>query len=313
MTSLLRRSAVVGSTLAVVVTLGAPAAMADDLTDVLNRANDATWTATRVTVSVWGEQTNVTRERVEHAHGSEMIRVDETWSMVGGGRRMTMGETPDGIAFMTNNAPVPTGRYRLGAGTSVQHMYRSCTLVPVLEGDVHRASLLIDDRTGAVLITDLYDAGGRIYRSVSLSDFVPHRTYEWPGGGTDVPYEIVMHDDAASVPGEVAGYQLVDEFPGPMNSEQGFYSDGLFTFSLFVMSPSTYVEGFEDPMTLATNQGVYDMIPTAQSIRVHWSDAGAHYVLVGDLPPDHLDAVLDDLPVPDQAGVFARLWRRLFG
>ncbi len=313
MTLLLRRSAVIGSALAVVVTLGAPAAMADDLTDVLNQAHDATWTATRMTVSVWGDRTDVIRERVEHAHGSEMIRVDQTWSMVGGGRTMTMGETPDGIAFMTNNAPVPTGRYELGETTAVRHMYRSCTLVPVMEGDVLRANLLIDDRTGATLITDLYDANGRIYRSVSLSDFIPHRTYEWPGDGTDTPYEIVMHDDDASVPGEVAGYQLVDEFPGPMNSEQGFYSDGLFAFSLFVMSPSTFVEGFEDPMTMATSEGFYDMVPTAQSIRVHWSDASAHYVLVGDLPPDHLDAVLEALPAPDEAGVFARLWRRLFG
>jgi len=312
-TLLLRRSAVIGSALAVVVTLGAPAAMADDLTDVLNQAHDATWTATRMTVSVWGDRTDVIRERVEHAHGSEMIRVDQTWSMVGGGRTMTMGETPDGIAFMTNNAPVPTGRYELGETTAVRHMYRSCTLVPVMEGDVLRANLLIDDRTGATLITDLYDANGRIYRSVSLSDFIPHRTYEWPGDGTDTPYEIVMHDDDASVPSEVAGYQLVDEFPGPMNSEQGFYSDGLFAFSLFVMSPSTFVEGFEDPMTMATSEGFYDMVPTAQSIRVHWSDASAHYVLVGDLPPDHLDAVLEALPAPDEAGVFARLWRRLFG
>jgi hypothetical protein len=313
MTSVLRRSAVIGSTLVVVATLVAPAAMADDVADLLDRANNATYTATRLTVSAWGDQTTVTRERVEHARGSEMIKVDQTWSMVGNGRTVTMGETPEGIAFMTNAAPVSTGRYEVGGVIPVRHMYRNCSLVPILEdGDV-RARVLVDDLTGAPLITYLYDGSGDVFRTVSLSDFSPHRTYEWPQDSTDVPYEIVMHDDNETLPSAVAGYVLVDEFPGPAGSEQGFYSDGLFNFSLFVMRAATVVEGFDDPMTMVTDQGVYDMVPTAQTIRVHWTDADANYVLVGDLPPDHLRAVLADLPHPGPGGMIIRLWHRLFG
>lgn len=313
MTPVLRRSALVGTTLAVVVGLVAPAAMADDLSDMLDRAHNATYTATRLTVSAWGDQTNVTRERVEHAKGAEMIKVDQTWSMVGNGRTVTMGDTPEGIAFMTNSAPVSTGRYEVGGVINVRHMYRNCSLVPILEdGDV-RARVLVDDLTGAPLITYFYDGSGAVFRTVSLSDFSPHRTYEWPQESTDVPYEIVMHDDDESVPSEVAGYVLVDEFPGPAGSEQGFYSDGLFTFSLFVMPASTLVEGFDDPMTMVTDRGVYDMVPTAQAIRVHWSGMEANYVLVGDLPPDHLRAVLGELPDPGAGGMLARLWHRLFG
>jgi hypothetical protein len=36
-------------------------------------------------------------------------------------------------------------------------------------------------------------------------------------------------------------------------------------------------------------------------------------VLVGDLPPDHLLAVLVDLPEPGDRAIFVQLWRRLFG
>jgi hypothetical protein len=313
MTTLLRRSAVIGSTLVVAIGLVAPAAVADDLSDLLGRAHDATYTATRVTVSAWGDQTNITKERVEHAKGSEMIRVDETWSMVGNGRTATMGDTPEGIAFMTNAAPVPTGRYEVGSSADVRHMYRNCSLVPVLEDGRVRARILVDDLTGAPLITYLYDGTGRVFRTVSLSDFSPHRTYEWPKDSTDVPFEIVMHDDDETVPSQIAGYVLVDEFPGPGSSEQGFYSDGLFNFSLFVMPASTVVEGFDDPMSMVTDHGVYEMVPTAQTIRVHWTDGDDRYVLVGDLPPDHLREVLAALPDPGAGGMLARLWHRLFG
>jgi hypothetical protein len=35
--------------------------------------------------------------------------------------------------------------------------------------------------------------------------------------------------------------------------------------------------------------------------------------LVGDLPPDLHEAVLEELPRPETPGLFRRLWRSLFG
>jgi negative regulator of sigma E activity len=122
-----------------------------------------------------------------------------------------------------------------------------------------------------------------------------------------------MHDEPDVVPAEVAGYQLVEVFPGPSGSEQGFYSDGLFSFSLFAWDAATVVQGFEDPMTYVADGSIYDMVPSAEDIRIHWTDADNHYVLVGDLPPDHLHSVLGNLPEPDSDGMFKRFWQRLFG
>ena len=313
MSSLLRRSLVAGSTLAVAMMVASPAATADDVTDLLDRTRDATYTATRITVSVWGDNTSLTKERVEHAKGNEMIRVDETWRMVGNGRAMVMDDAPSGFVFLMDAEPAPAEKYELGEGRSVSHMRRDCSLVPILEDGSVRARVLVDDRTGAPLITYVYDGDGTIFRTVSLSDFAPHRTYEWPQDRTEVPLDIVMHDDSAAVPQALAGYALIDVFPGPSGSEQGFYSDRLFAFSLFVMSPSIVVQGFDQPAMLETARGMYDMIPTARDVRVHWSSGDAHWVLVGDLPPDHLDQVLSELPGPSRLNVFERIWRRLFG
>lgn len=307
------RSAVVGSTLAVAVGLIAAPAAADELADVLERARSSTWTATRLTVSVWGDQTNVVRERVEHAEGAEMIRVDETWSMVGNGRQIIMGESPKGLAFLTSMEPIITDRYEIGEVTDCKHLRRGCRFIAISEGDLVRARMVVDVRTGAPLITYVYDGDGRTFRTVSLSDFAPHRTYEWSEDPADVPVEVVMHDDSADLPGDLYGYGLVDAFAGPASSDQGFYSDGLFSFSLFAIAEGTQVQGFDDATPMVTERGAYDILVTARDTRVHWQGGDRQYVLVGDLPPDHLAAVLADLPAPDAGNVLARLWRALFG
>jgi negative regulator of sigma E activity len=316
MTGRIRRTIAIGSTLAVALAIAAPAMaddVDDDLADVLAGTHTSTYTATRLTVSVWGDQTSLVRERVEHAKGAEMIRVDETWSMVGNGRTIVMDDAPNGFAFMTTKEPVITDRYEIGEISSCTHLKRRCRFVEVVEDGLVRAHLLIDQRTGAPLITYLYDGQGRTYRTISLSDFSPHRTYEWPEGRTDVPVEVVMHDESASVPSELDGYQLVDVFNGPASSDQGYYSDGLFSFSLFTVPGGATVAGFDDATPFTTDTGVYDLLPSARDVRVHWQGGGREYVLVGDLPPDHLVAVLAELPAPDAGNLIIRLWRTLFG
>lgn len=307
------RSVVVGSTFVVAMGLFAAPASADELTDVLERARASTWTATRLTVSVWGDQTNVVRERVEHADGAEMIRVDETWSMVGNGRQIVMGESPTGLAFLTTMEPITTNRYEIGAVTDCKHLRRGCRFIEIAEGDIVRARMVVDVRTGAPLITYIYDGDGRTFRTVSLSDFTPHRTYEWPEDRTDVPVEVIMHDDSIDLPDGLHGYALIDSFAGPASSDQGFYTDGLFSFSLFTIAAGTRVQGFDEATAMVTDRGVYDILVTARDTRVHWEGGGSQYVLVGDLPPDHVAAVLAELPEPKAGNMLARLWRALFG
>jgi hypothetical protein len=309
----LNRMAAVAGTAAVLVGLLPTAAIADDLTDLLNRANESTYSANRLVVSVWGGQTEIVKSFVEHSDGSEIVRVDQSWSFVGNGKAASMGETPAGVAFMSHSSPITTGRYSVGETFQAEHMRRKCTVVTVMEGDVKRASLVIDNNTGAPLITEMYDEDGSVFRRTSLQEFKAYRTYSWPTDKGQATYEIVMPLQTDLLPDEVAGYRLVEEFPAPSNSAQGFYSDGLYTFSLFVLDKGTPVTGFEEPSAFTTETGSYNMVPTADDIRMNWTGFDNEYVLVGDLPPDHAADVLAELPEPDLRSTLARWWSNLFG
>lgn len=310
---LARRTAVLGTSVIVVMTLFAPAASAGELDTILETAREATYNASRLTVSVWGNQTQVSDQWVEHWSGGEIVRTNSVWSVYRNGRAVTMGDTPAGFVFVTQRTMPGSERYRIGAVEDVTHLGRPCKRIEIMEGDLLRATFLVDRRSGAVLHSQIFTDEGKIFRTTALDDFKPYRVYAEPADPSSIPVEVVMRRDSDVLPSEIAGYQLVDSFTGPRGSEQGFYSDGLFSFSLFAISKGTTIVGFEEPMAFVTNNGVYDMVPTAQDVRLRWSDADRNFVLVGDLPPDHARDVLAELPPPEVRGMFARWWSRLFG
>ncbi len=308
-----RRLIVVAASALLLVTLSVGSALAAELEDVLDTARDSTYTASRLVVSVWGRETQVSREFVEHADGMEMVRRESNWSMVGNGKAATMGDEPGGVVFLSHQEGITTSRYAINEISKATHMSRPCRIVEVMEGDVLRATLVIDDRSGALLIQELFNGSGGLYRRTTLSDFRAYRMYEAPMDGNDVPMEVVMPEESEVLLDEAAGYQLIGAFGAPGSSEQGYYSDGLFRFSLFVLPGHTFVSGFEEPMAFVSESGVYDMVPTAHAVRLHWTDGSNQFVLVGDLPPDHLGDVLAELPTPDAGGAWAKWWRRIFG
>jgi len=309
----LRRIATVGSVAVISMTLFAAGASADELTDYLDRANQSTYTANRLVVSVWGGQTQISSAFVEHSQGMEMVEVDSTWSVVGNGTAMTMDEAPSGVAFMANPEPISTDRYVVSGTTQVTHMGRTCELVQVMEGDLLRAKLLVDVRTGAPLITESFTDTGKVFRRSSLQNFLAYRTYAGPSSVGGAEYEVIMPGASELLPESIYGYRLVDVSEAPGDSEQGFYSDGLFTFSLFVLGDISSVTGLEAPMPLVTDTGVYDLISTPQDVTIHWTDLQNHFVIVGDLPPDHAVEVLAELPAPHARSTFANWWHNLFG
>ena len=308
-----RRFLLVAASVVLLLAMPIGGAAAAELDDVLTEARDSTYTASRLIVSVWGGQTQVTGECVEHADGMEMVRREADWSLAGNGKSASMGEEPGGFTFLTKQHDAPTGRYTIEERAKVDHMSRPCRIVDVLEGDVLRASFVVDDRSGALLIQEQFNENGNLFRRTTLSDFRAYRTYEAPMDETEVPMEVVMHEDSELLPEDAAGYELIDVFSAPGGAEQGYFSDGLFRFSLFVLSGRTVVTGFEDPMVFLTEDGVYDMVASAQTVRLRWQDGSNNYVLVGDVPPDHLREILAELPTPDSHGMWGRWWKRLFG
>ncbi len=115
------------------------------------------------------------------------------------------------------------------------------------------------------------------------------------------------------MPRAAAGYVLADAYPGPDASVQGFYSDGLFSFSLFAFDGAVESDRFAAATVTELRGLSYRRLVSPSEIWVTWKSGGDTYVLVGDLPPDHLEAVLDELPKPGRRNLFSRLWSGLFG
>jgi hypothetical protein len=309
----LGRSVVVGTTFAVAFGVLAPAVSAGELEDVITSARDATYNATRVTKSVWGNRIEVTDQRVEHWSGGELVETNSSWTVAGNGRLVTMGDVPSGLIFLTPRTTPAAERYSIGEVTEITHLRREAQRIEIMEGDLKRATLIVDGRSGAVLLSETFNANGRVFRTVSLSDFKPYRMYPEPGDMKSVPVQVIMHSDSDQLPDEIAGYTIVDVFPGPGGSEQGFYSDGLFGFSLFAIAKNTAIDGFDDSMALVTDRGVYQMVPTAQDVRMRWANRDGNFVLVGDVPPDHLEEILAELPGPERDSMVKIWWHKLFG
>jgi hypothetical protein len=117
----------------------------------------------------------------------------------------------------------------------------------------------------------------------------------------------------SDLPGSLAGYRRADAYAGPEGAVQAFYSDGLFSFSVFESHRTATPEAFRSATAFEVGGKLYRRIVTPTVTWVQWHAPDESYVLVGDLPPDHLVEVLRGLPEPGDRGLLVRLWRRLFG
>jgi len=172
---------------------------------------------------------------------------------------------------------------------------------------------VIDNSTSAPVATKVFDADGELFRYSSMVDFTV--AVDPAMAQTDGrEYRMMMPLGEANLPAVVAGYRLTDVYAGPQNGQQAFYTDGLFTFSVFTTRGranwSAIAEG-EYPYTTAGRDYLRVITPT--SVWVLWNAPATAVALVGDLPPDHLDEVLAELPFPGTDNWLRRMWRNLFG
>ena len=57
----------------------------------------------------------------------------------------------------------------------------------------------------------------------------------------------------------------------------------------------------------------YAVVLEPTRLSVTWRADSGDFLLVGDLPPDHLEDVLRLLPAPGSDGLLHRVWQSLFG
>ncbi len=203
-------------------------------------------------------------------------------------------------------------RYAVADPVPTTRLARPASEILVTEGTVVRVRLVIDDASTVPLLTEVYGADGRMIRMSALLEFedaVP--------AAPDMPEEYVAEEmmmpsePSEALPSGLFGYERSDTY-GMDGATQSFYSDGLFAFSVFEAGRGAVPAEFEAATVFEVGERRYRRLVTPEHVWVQWSSPDHSYVLVGDLPPDHLDGVLADLPAPGVRGAVMRFITSLF-
>lgn len=309
----MRRVAVVA--LVALMSFPATARADDDLAGVLESAMDAEFHGTGVVMGIWGADSAATTYDVTRSEGMSMVSSPVGGLMVSGGLLASQSGT-DWYALEVGEWSKwsLSDRYSLAEPIATTRLGRPATAVIVMEGDLVRARLVIDDESTVPLLTEVFDGEGLVFRFAALLEFEPG-----PSPAMDMPDEfmertVLMHgEDSPRLPGSVAGYARTDTYVTDGSATQAFYSDGLFSFSVFEAGRGMRPAEFGSGTRFEVGGYAYERVVTPGNVWVHWSTPEHSYVLAGDLPPDHIEQVLDGLPRPGMRGVVTRILLGLFG
>lgn len=310
---LFARLIVTGGIVAAFAITSAGPALADDLADYLADAGEAVYSGRRVVGTTWDGFESVGVVEIQHLGNMAVLGTGSSRATIGGGR-MRFDE-PAGVAlsFIGASQFDLGSRYAVSPGGTTEHLGRSAHILEVTEAGLLRMQIIVDESTAAPVATEVYSLDGTVFRYSAMIEFAVSVGPEM--AMTDEhPYETMLPVEQAGLPSDAAGYQLVDVYAGPQGANQAFYTDGLFSFSVFTTNGRVNWESAVDgELPYAVEGHSYWRVINPASLWVMWNAPGSTIALVGDLPPDHLEAVLGELPKPGAAGWMTRMWRRLFG
>ena len=310
---IVRRLLVVGGLAAVFVVTTAGSALADDLTEYLEDARDAIYSGQRLVGTSWDGIQSIGIFDIQHHGGMASVGSGSDFATIGGGRMHLGGLDEAAVSFVLHTGPDLDARYTVAYGEATKHLGRAASVIEVLEAGSVRIRMVVDDSTSAPVATEVFDEDGELFRYSSMTKF----TVSVDPAMTEFDnreYRMMMPLEDADLPIELAGYRLVDAYAAPQDGRQAFYTDGLFSFSVFT------TRGRANWDAIASNDHPYDSngynylrVISPTSVTVLWNAPTTAIALVGDLPPDHLDQVLRDLPLPGTDNWMKHMWRKLFG
>ncbi len=311
----MRRLVTVGSLTALLVAGGALPAAAQELEAYLREAGEAEFSGRQIVVTYWdGRESAAGVYTVAQRDGMTLVESGGLELMVGGGKMEAEHPGREGHLAMTEWSEWRlSDRYDVAAEEQARRLGRPATVVTVVEDGRARVRMVFDDATGAPLLSEVYDGDGDLYRMVVMVEFEPGAPPMSRAPGPLSEYQVVSRSSPVGLPDELAGYWRADTYAGPEATVQAFYTDGIFSFSLFRAEARLDDGPFADGADLDADGSTYRRLLDPGAVRVFWNARTASFVLVGDLPPDHLEAVLAALPDPDRPNVLVRAWRGLFG
>jgi len=287
----------------------------EGLADVLESAMDADFHGSGVVMCTWGQDSAATTYEVTRSGGMSMVH-GPAGDFVLSGSLIASQSGADWYALEVGewSAWNLSDRYSLGSRVATTRLGRPATEVTVMEGGQERARLVIDDESTVPLLTEVFNASGDVFRFAAMVEFTaaPVAELEMPEGFME--HEMLMSGTPSPrLPGSAFGYFRTDTYAMGDSGTQAFYTDGLFSFSVFEAGRGTRPAEFDSATRFEVDGVAYNRIVTPSNVWVAWSTPDRSYVLVGDLPPDHIEEVLRGLPKPGVRGVITRLLFRLFG
>ncbi|NOX24176.1 MAG: hypothetical protein GXP36_13950 [Actinobacteria bacterium] len=291
------------------VALVAPAS-ADD-TIATDQSRNEIYSGVRVVVSIWDGVASAGVYDIEHIGDMEYVSIDGAWLVLGEGSATSGG---GGMALAGWSDIALSDKYQVRSAVGKSMLGRTTRMVEVMEGDLVRSKFRFDIRTGAPLSTKIFDGDGELFRSSTMVSFgrANLRLYRelLETGTQDIMMSVALGD---ALPEKVAGYQVADVYEMNGGGQQVFYSDGLFSFSVFTLAKNTTVSELAEADEVTIGSGKYRRFASPTVVWVTWTAGDVTYVLVGDVPPDHLEAVLAELPKPSRGNFLTRWWGRMFG
>lgn len=290
-------------------------AFAADLDELLDRSQEATYSAEQiiscstpdgvrdavVRITQTGEEltvsSNVTDD-VQVAAGAG------TWTLRRGG-----GLVAEAVVNAGSNEKSES-LYTVEEERSVEYLGRAAMSYLLIRNGEPRAELIFDEETGALVEAVTFTIGGEVYcerRFVSIDTDVAE-TAAASGEAEDGTAPTVVADSA--LPEDIAGFELFDQYEDADGLRFAYYSDGFFSFALF-QTPAPVV--LPESVDVEFDSGDYHRAFTAGQVTYVWETLDGGMAIVGDLPPDLHEAVLSAVPHPDDPGFLRRWWRNLFG
>lgn len=203
--------------------------------------------------------------------------------------------------------------YDVGDQSELTYLGRPAIQVSVFRQDVERARLTVDSDTRAVVRVTTLSGDGTVYcdrRMVSFQSGASPVPASAPA--LDLEKTAPLDQAPSELPDAMDGFRLLDTYP-LQDGTLSYYSDGFFSLGVAVTDrPVDFTDGAQ-VADVPADEGQYRRSFDAGQVTVTWETSGSHLTVIGDLPPDLLDSVLEALPRPVRHGFFGRIWNRLFG
>jgi hypothetical protein len=293
----------------------AVAASAQTLTEYLERGSGARFTGSQ---AVRCDTPDGRRDViVDVAQGDGVFStvsstgMDGTVTVAGGALAV---DRPDGSGSSTavpvSETPVG-GRYSIDHSETARLLGRPVTRVTVTDGSAtERAVLAFDEGTGVLLSSRVLNDDGSVYCETTMVSFEEEAPQHRPVPDPEQRLESI--DDHHRLPEEVAGFRRLDAYRWHDGGVIGFYSDGLFSFSLLATTRPVELAA-EEVTRVESDGGSYTRWFGAGQVMTVWDVERGGLAVSGDLPVDLLEDVTAELPAPQSAGLLSRMWRNLFG